>query len=1242
MTPQVSPFPATERRRTGSNSSRQSFRFFLSFFLLTLIFCSSSALGQDTRGVISGRVLDPSSAPVAGARVTVTNTATNAVTRLSTNQTGYYEANLLIAGTYRIAVEVDGFKRAVRDGIELAAGAHLEVDVALELGSLTETVSVSGQAPLLEAGTVAAGRTIDTRSLLDLPLPGGNVVTLSKLAPGIQTIDSLSDKTVRLHSNGAGSRYSVGGNVGGNEYSVDGTPDSGNGRNIAYMPAPEIVQELRVETGAFEASMGHSTGVNVAMMTKAGTNSLHGALRETHRQSRWEAMPFFTKQAYYTRIAQAEAAGNKALADEYRSQPGMPAGRDNSFAATVGGPVVLPKIWNGKDRLFFFFGYTGFRVGQYRTSYETVPTAANREGDFSQLLNVDSRRYQIYDPLSVRPDPARPSHYIRQPFSGNIVPKSRIINPAYKFFSTMLPGANNSPADPKAEPSRNHITYASPYQEKYDAYANRIDFRISDTHRVFSRWSWNSWNNSNPGWLWDSPYRERFDTGDRRKNAGISADWVWTLGAGTVLDVAAAANQYMNTAYIRNRSTPSDTGLPAYLDEKAGAVAVIPTMSWSGYTSYSNNFPTTDRYRTLAGKADLFHIRGNHTVRAGVDLRGHFRVGFSPGIASGSFGFSSNYTKPYDDNYGYSPGSLGLSWAAFMLGIPDSMSIDSNDSWALANPYIGWYVQDSWRVTRKLTVNFGLRIEHELGLRERFQRAVATFDPNAQLPITAAAQAAYAGSPVPELPASQFTVKGGSVYASQTANGRLWENSVAWLPRLSVAYRLNPTTVLSAGYGLFVDTLNALNQTSLDQTGFSRRTTNVPTTDYGMTWLIGNPLAGVSPLADPFPVRADGSRYDKAVRDAFGAMAKVGRGSWTAQPFNRDHARQQRVRAGLQKQFGNETVISAAYSGYFADRIQVTQVLSALPGQYWAGGNVRNDAIAGNMNANVPNPFYIGNFEALKTSHPALYQDMANNSFFTSRTIRKNSLLRPFPQMNGISMSMPLGEVRTHSLELSVERRFAKGFNLNASYTRMKARETYFLNEFDSELSWRESNNARPHRFTATSLYQLPFGKGRRYATSGFLSHLVGGLQISLIYEWQPGALIEWPNLFYYGDLGKITEGERTFGRWFNIDAGFERNSSKVPAGYHRRVFPTRLEGVRADMLNNWNGSIQRDFQIREGMSLQIRADLMNLQNRSQFDAPETNPLSGNFGKVLSQPALSGSGGGAVNRWMQLQARFSF
>ncbi|MGH9718649.1 MAG: TonB-dependent receptor domain-containing protein [Bryobacteraceae bacterium] len=1204
--------------------------------LLVWLYLSSALLyAQETRGMISGRVLDPQGTTISGASVTVTNPDTGASSQLKSNETGYYEANLLLPGNYQVSADAAGFRKLVRSGIVLTVSTRLEINLEMQLGALAETVTVSAEAPMLETSTVSSGRVMDNRTLMNIPVIGSNATVLVKLTPGIQT--SGVNNWLGLHSNIGNSDYSTAGNVGGNEWAIDGVPNDGPSRRTAYMPHADTVQEFKVETSNFDASIGHTTGASVFMMTKAGMNSLHGTVTEEHWQQRWNGTPFFVKQLYYRNIAAAEASGNTALAQKLRSEDKQPSGHEHNYAATIGGPIVLPKIYNGKNKLFFFFSYNGFkdiRSEEPTAINRTIPTLANRRGDFSQLLSVDARRYQIHDPLSVRPDPARPGNFIRDPFAGNILPPSRTVNPAYNSYVKLLPNPNSDPADPRREPVNNYVAVATPLNFKYDALANRVDYHHSASHRFFGRWSWNDYNEDRGDWTYESA-RGLHTSGLSRWNVGATVDWVWTVSPSTVLDFAVAGNDFRDGNKITApfQFKPSDVGLPAYLDTR-GDQPILPQMNFSGYQTVGRGVPAFIHYRILTGKADLSHVRGKHSVRAGFDSRQHFRTGGGGGNSSGVFSFSNAYTRRNDDTF-TPAGDLGLSWAAFMMGLPDGISIATNDTYATHTPYQAGYVQDNWRLTPRLTLNLGLRLEYENGATERYNRVIGDFDAAAKLPITDAAQAAYARSPVPELAASSFSVLGGSLYPGVGGvSRRLWDSALMWLPRAAAAYQLNTRTVLRGGYGLFYDTLNVLNE-GPDQTGFSRSTNTVLTTDFGVNWRAGNPQNGISPLTDPFPVREDGTRFDVPVRGGLGLMARAGRG-WSFLDFHREHARQQRWRVSLQRQFGTHMVIDVAYAGSRSDRVRIARSLSPLPERFWAGGQVRNDTVANNLNSNVANPFNIRNFAALQSSQPLIYQDMATQGFFTSTTIRKSSLLRPFPQMNVLTNSAASdGEVKTHELQITVERRFSRGMSFNAGYTRLHIRAAdYFHDEFDAAPAWRDSNNTRPHRLVGTAVYELPFGKGRAWAREGVMNHLLGGFQLSATYEWQPGPLLDFGNLFYNGDLEDITKGTRTLSRWFNTD-GFERTAARGPAAFHRRVFPTRIDGLRSDMTNQWNTSLQREFRIKERVGLQLRLDAINLQNRSQMNPPERNPFSTNFGVITTQSA-------ALNRLLQVHGRLQW
>ena len=283
---------------------------------------------QETRSMLFGRVLDPQGAAVPGSSVLVVNAETGLRQSIKTNDTGYYEANLLMPGSYEVITEKEGFKKLVRRGITLPVSSRLEIDLPLQVGGTSETISVTAEAPLLETNAVSSGRVIDNKSLMELPVMGNSAMLLVKLAPGIQT--GGTNNYLALHSNAGGSDYSVGGNIGGNSWTLDGSPNMGPGRRTAYLPYTDAVSEFKVETNNFDAGIGQSSGAAITMISKSGSNSFHGTATWQHWQQRWQGTPFFVKQNYFRRIAAADAAGNTALANSIRATDKQPTGRSNN------------------------------------------------------------------------------------------------------------------------------------------------------------------------------------------------------------------------------------------------------------------------------------------------------------------------------------------------------------------------------------------------------------------------------------------------------------------------------------------------------------------------------------------------------------------------------------------------------------------------------------------------------------------------------------------------------------------------------------------------------------------------------------------------------------------------------------------------------------------------------------------------------------------------------------------------
>jgi hypothetical protein len=1275
----------------------------LSLLSLSLVLLTGSvSLAQETRSAILGTVKDAAGAVVAGATLDVTNTETNTTTKLVTNSSGYFEAPYLLPGAYSITVTAQGFKRHVQQGYTLSVNSRQNVDLTLEIGSAQESVTVTATAALLETTSGSGTSSLEGRQISDLPVMGNSAMLLARSAPGMQWTGQPN--YLSLHSNVGASAVSAAGGVGGSEFSLDGVPSMAGGRRTGYLPYTDTVAEFKVETAPFDASKGHTTSATISLSTKSGTNDYHGQLTWQHWQQRLNATQSTTNAGYWGRIRQAEASGNSALAEQLRSQSPQPTGRSNNWAGSVGGPVRAPWLYNGKDKLFFFFSYNGFKdvkTEEATAVNRTVPTDAQRRGDFSDLLKIDPVRYQIYDPRTARcsdnlPGPCnRPGvTVVRNPFPNNQVP---ILNPMYKFYEALYPRANNVPGVVSVEGFNNYLASATPFNWDYKAFTNRIDLQLTPKQRMFGKWSYSNFSPENRGdWVYET-VPGLLQNGLVRKNVGVTFDHVYTFNSTTIFNWSVAWNRFIEggaSNEVQMSFPPSAVGLPSYLDEKAGSFIHLPNLDFSdgSYSDFTRGYPGFSRFSVGTIRGELSKYIGTHSLRFGVDLRENWRAANGPGNSSGSFSYNNSFVRQAQNTT--NAGVIGLEWAAFMLGAPSGVSISTNDDLYLTNKFYSGYVQNDWKLTSKLTVNLGLRYELEGGFRERFNRGLAGFDLEAPLPIAQAAQEAYAKLPASILalrPASDFVVKGGTLYLGKGGAPETVNNAQpAWMPRLGFAYQINEKTVLRGGWGMFFDTNNVLND-GLNQTGYNRGTGTIVTNNNGLDFTGSDPKNPTTILADPFPVRPNGTRFDTPLGNALGLMALTGRGI-TYVDRNWKRARQHRWRIGLQRQLTNSLVVEVAHLGSFTDNIavfgtnNVTERLDILPEKYWATGLVRNNAIANDLNSTLPNPFNINNFSSLQTSHPLIHADMRTNGFFTNSNIGKAQLLRLYPQANGLTNGRHPGGAQKYSdLELTLTKRFSQGYSFTASYMWSSNLERLTrLNEFDDFMVWAPSNNSAPHNLNVNFVYEFPFGKGRRWlSNSKWLNALVGGWQISGIYTKQSGRVYGLGNWFYYGDdlrdIAKDTR-DQTVDAWFNwqLFPGASRDFSASnrtayearirsivpesvlqqmgnicgsgssqpctysnvtpvdfrPNSFHTRVFPTALNWLRGHGKNQLDANILRRFPITEKRTLEFRLDMINTFNHVLWENPNTDITSSNFGRVTTQ--------WNTPRFIQFQLRFSF
>jgi hypothetical protein len=1206
------------------------------------ITAASVVLAQETRGTIFGIVKDTSGGVLAGMSVVVTNQDTNVVNESVTNERGGFEIPYLLPGTYRVAVQADGFKKYTSTGLQLTVNNRVGLDITLEVGTLTDEVTVTSELPLLET-TASASATLTNRQVNALPVFGNSALLLARSVPGIQWTGQPN--YLGLHSNVGASAVGSAGGVGGTEYSLDGVPNAGPSRRVGYLPYTDTVSEIKVESAGFDASKGHTSGATISMLTKSGTNQYRGSGTWQYWNQDWNATQSTTNAAYYGRIEQAIAEGRTDDAQRYSGERKVPPGSHNNYAGVLGGPVRLPKIFDGSNKLFFFFSYNGFKdvkVEEPTAVNRTVPTEAQRRGDFSELLRVDPVRYQIYDPRTARLVNGR---VVRDPFPNNQVP---VLNPLYQHYVNLYPLPNNPLGVVDSEGRNNYLASATPFNWDYNAYSNRFDWNISERHRTFARWSWNKFVEDRGDWTYETA-RGLHTNGLVRRNIAATVDHVFLQSARTIWNVSVAYNRFtegnqMSPAQLAR--TPSSVGLPGYLDERASTspCTLLPLIDFGNYTDMGVNCGGYTNYSIGTARGELTKLIGSHSVKSGVEARVHYRSNLPGGNTSSNYTFGNNWVRQRDDTN--NAGGLGLEWAAFMLGVPNGVSIDTNDSYYLTNGFYSAYVQDDWRVNGRLTINAGLRYEYEGGFVERYDRGLGGgFSFGEEMPIAAAAEAAYLRNPIPGLPA--IDVAGGNTYLGANGAPRsLNDGQHAWMPRVGAVVKIDEKTVARGGYGLFYDTNNVLND-GINQFGYSRGTGTVITNDLGLTFNGTNLTstecrASLSAcrtiLADPFPMREDGTRFNEPFGNALGSMARAGRGfDYVDRDWKR--ALQQRWRVGVQRELGRRMIAEVAYLGSRSRDISLTQRLNFLPAEFWADGNVRNDAVAAFLDGTVPNPFNIREFEFLRTTNPVLYNDMATNGFFTGTTIRRHQLLRAYPHLNGLQNTrVPSGKSRYDHVEMSLQQRLLGGIEYTVAYTRAwDERADFYLNEYDPEPTWRPSNSSNPHHFITTGIAELPFGAGKPWLSSpGLWRTLAGGWQASGIYHLQSGRAIDWGNLFYYGSSYEniaIARSDRDRARWFNTD-DFEKGGTRQPASFHRRVFPQRFDFLRGDYMNQLDLSLQRTFRMPRGTQLLVRFDAINAFNNVQWDQPNTNPTSSNFGVVTQQ--------WNTPRWLQVQGRLTF
>ncbi|HEY7502038.1 MAG TPA: carboxypeptidase-like regulatory domain-containing protein [Vicinamibacterales bacterium] len=1136
---------------------------------------AAPAAAQDFRGSITGRIADAQGGFLPGATVTATNLATNAESSTTTDGVGGYTIPYLTPGTYRLTAELSGFKKVIREGVEVRIGDRLAIDLKLDVGQLEETVTVAAETPLLETRSGSAGQVIDEKRIALMPLSDGNPFVLARLAPGVAYHGDL--KFSRPFDNGGTSDFTADGGPGRNEFTLDGSPNMANGRRVAFVPPAGAVQEFKVETATFDAQQGHTAGATVNVTLKSGTNSLKGDGYYHYRDEVLSGNDFFL-----------ERAGRPKDDTGYKR-----------YGFTAGGPAV-------RNRTFFFGAFEWLYDTFPEPGQFTVPTEAQRRGDFSALLPS----IVIYDPLTaVRRADGRVE---RQPFQNNIIPTNRLSPIALEYLK-YYPLPNQAGT---AQGVNNFITANSRGDDFYSM-NYRVDHTVTDKQRFFVRYSRNN-RRENRG-NWTGEINGIRPTGNYlfRINDALNVDHVWTMTNSALLNLRGSWSRFQEPSERQHQGIfdPASLGFPQSASQYFGDNKYFPRFDFddASFSDLGDTFAGGTNASIYSFQPTLTLMRGKHSFRMGSDFRVYREESFPSVHSAGQyvFGRGAVLTRQLDNS---AAAAIGQDLAAMLLGYPSGGTIDRSTDRFNQLIYGGVFVQDDWKVTNKLSVNLGLRWEYEGAPTERSNRNVRGFDPSASLSITSAAEAAYAASPIPQIAPGAFHARGGLLFLTDDQRGTYDYDKNNFQPRVGFAYQANDKTVVRGGWAVYA--VPALFDISgIYQPGFSQGTTIVPSLDTGVTIR--------ATLANPWP---DGVTTPPGAANGVNTFLGRSIGRFNDQ-LSYVNGQSMRWVLSVQRELPAQFVVEGAYVASRSYDLSTDFNMNPIPRQYLTTSSVRDQATVDFLSANVTNPF----------------RGLLPGEGLNGNTAARSQLLRPFPQFQNIDVRRYDGSSRFDSVQGQLRKRFAGGYMFETSYTWSDFKEKVTrLNDTDPDYEERFNDTHLPHRLVVNGIWELPFGKGRRWGSgaNGVVNALVGNWSVSAVWNWQSGRPnLSMGNVYYDGDITQLKtdfSGDPadpvfdTRGFYFH-DAAVQTNGVDDPAKQRAdqrirlanniRTLPSRWDGLRGPRYTNWDMSFVKGLDIGR-MRAQIHIELYNAFNDVFYNNPNLDPTSTEFGKVSSQNNL--------------------
>ncbi len=1133
---------------------------------------------QTYQGGLRGQVQDQQGV-IPGAEVVLTNEETGSARTVVSNEVGEYALPSVLPGSYTVSVSLPGFKTGERKNLRIGTQQTVVADFTLEVGTISEQIVVTGEAALVERASATVSSSLDKDALQALPIFGRNTFYAAISTPGV--IQSGDPQFVRYQDQSGSSQLSLGGGPRrGNAYLLEGIAITDLVNRATIVPSMEAVEELKVQVKTYDADMGRAAGGVFNTTARSGSNNWHGGAVLVTKPG------FSTGTLYF-----AKKAGIPNPPQYYYN-----------WAGSVGGPIV-------KNKTFFWFSTDDYQQKSTRNSVLPLPTALERAGNFSQTTS-GGRPVILYDPLTTRPDPANPGQFIRDPFPGNVIPANRI-SPIAAAMLKALP----LPTSGKSFNGNASLLDGPQNQETI-----KVDQRWSDTWTTTGMYAHQ--HTQEPG----SAYFGEFGTvpGDPgASNLLRTVDFfalnnIFVPTNTTVISVRYGMNHFLDDGGNYPAFDAASLGLPAsYVSSMS--FNTFPQALITGYggnaasstaATLGNGGPNTVTHKTQTANATVSQLMGHHTVKFGGEYR---RIGAdvrSFGSSAGTFTFTQGFTQGPNTNA--ASVVAGDAFASFLLGYASTGSIVAATPASYLLDYYGAYVQDEYRMTSKLSVNFGLRYEYEQGLREKDNHVTVGFDPDAVFPAT-----------VPGM-----SLKGGLMYAGE--NGYSTHQGQAlngFAPRGGFAWTLGDGSVVRGGYGFFWSPvqMSGLGEAAIGSRGYTASTSFLGSTDGGLT--------PANTLSNPFPT---------GITPPQGNSLGVGTGGGSVIDFVDQNSRPgyvQQYSVDLQKELPGNIMVSAGYMGSRSEHLTVggttdaTININQLDPQYLSLGTA--------LQQQVPNPFF--GIAAL-------------GNLGRSATIPRGQLLRPYPQFDNVfAHRVTDARSRYDALLLRWEKRVRNGWGASVNYTFSRMMDSQFgegntfsraqggiVNNYDIDAEYGQSLLDVPHRLNFTGTLQLPFGEGRKWLTSGVGNAVLGGWSVTMAGRYQNGFPIsvsqasnnsgllgsgQRPNLVPGVDPATSGSTEERLSGWIN-PAAF----TAAPA-FTIGDAPRTIPGLRTPGQANTDLSVQK--AVRFGSkSLSIRADVLNLLDNPLFLGPITTFGTATFGQITTV--------GGYARSVQFQARVGF